>query len=78
MKRIPIDIVRTEEAWSTAFLPDGTKVRVKLVFLSVERETDESGAPAFAPDGNPLLQCKFNWIVDVDAPPAARKPKVSA
>jgi hypothetical protein len=70
-KSLKLDIVRVDEPWATATLADGTEMKVKLVFTGAQRELDESGKPAFAPDGKPMITVKFNWVIDADVPEAA-------
>lgn len=70
----PVDIVKSEEPWTVATLPDGTRFRVKLVMTGVTREHDADGRPAFAPDGKPALHGTFNWVIDIQAPASAMRP----
>jgi hypothetical protein len=59
MKKQSIDIVRVDEPWATAYLADGTQLRVKIVFDEVFRVLGEDGKPAFTPNGEPLYEANF-------------------
>lgn len=67
-KKVPVDIVKVDEPWAAAYLPDGSKIMVKLVFTAAYREHDDNDRPAFAPDGMPAYGVKFNWVINVEAP----------
>jgi hypothetical protein len=75
-KMIPVDIVRVEEPWAKAYLPDGSVMKVKLIFDSCARVLDEQGKPTFNPDGTPCYHIRFAPHISCDAPESARKSEM--
>lgn len=54
--RLPVDIVRVDEPWAIAYLADGSKAKVKIVFNAIWRELDAEGRPMSNPDGTPRFE----------------------
>lgn len=66
-ERRPIEIIRVEEPFAVAYLADGSKVRVKIVFTEAARVFID-GKPAFLPNGEPKYHARFEFVIAADVP----------
>lgn len=74
MKQQEIDIVRVEEPWAKAYLPDGTIVKIKLVFSKIVRNFDDDGKPCFNEDGSPAYVAFTQNVIILEAAPSSVRP----
>jgi hypothetical protein len=73
MKHVSVDIVRVDEPWAKAFLPDGTVIKVKLVFSHITRIFNDDGTPAYESDGTPIYFAKHTSVGAIEAPEASMR-----
>lgn len=73
MKHVNVDIVRVDEPWAKAYLPDGTIVKMKLVFNTCVRVLNDDGTPAYHPDGSPVYFASHTTVGAVEAPQSSMR-----
>ena len=67
---VPVDVISSEEVWSTYNLADGSVVRVKPVIAEIIRVVG-----TFTPEGEPLYLLKGGMVPSVRVPKnLLRKP----
>lgn len=59
---IPVEIISTEEPWTSVTLKDGTTIKARVVIVGVRRVLDERGEPANNPDGSPAYGIQHSII----------------